>query len=35
MKGFNKKKEKQKEKPYWTQTTTIGDDYEIIYTIKN
>ena len=21
--------------PYWTQTTTIGDDYEIIYTIKN
>ena len=27
--------EEQTKSPYWTQTTTIGDDYEIIYTIKD
>ena len=26
-------KNKRKNNMYWTQTTTFGDDYEIIYTI--
>ena len=27
--------EEEIENPYWTQTTTYGDDFEIVYTIKD